>query len=131
MEWFQQVPVVVRALIYGLSAAAGSGIFLRAVLHKITPDAKDRMEDARLRRVEDDDRIAHLEAELKASNERYYAEREAHIATKERMVATDARLEMLSARLDRGGKSLLTPDDVAQDRLDDPPGEPHDDREGA
>jgi hypothetical protein len=129
-EWFSQLPWGWR--VAALVAGALGSVFPAAVVaNKLWPDADKRLEDARHRRIEDDERIEHLEAEVKAANDRYYAEREAHIATKERMVATDARLEMMAARMGMGGKETVTPDDVVQDRAALPPGEPPiiDDRE--
>lgn len=128
LSWLDGLHPLARALFLAVSGMGGLGI-VGVILDKLFPSAKERMEDARNRRVEDDERILHLEAELRAANERYYAEREAHIATKERMVATDARLEMLATRI--GLQKPITPEDIAEDRELRPPGEPHDDRREA
>ena len=139
LTWLNEIHPLIRALVV---AATGGGVlgFLGLLVDKIWPSAKDRMEHDRLKRVEDDVRIAHLEKELQDLREHYevklhearqdlYNEQKAHIKTQKDSVAIDAQLEILASRL--GVSKPVLPSHITEDREDHPPGVPHDDREEA
>lgn len=146
LAWLNGLHPVVRALILTVSGLGGLGA-IGVILDKLLPSAKERLEEARLRRVEDraedNETISHLEqlvTRLEARNRelereadeaktKVYAEREARITEKQQAATTMIELELLRSKL--GMANVILPEDVAEDRAALPPGEPHDDREGA
>lgn len=111
----------------------GGAGFIGVVLDKLFPSAKERMEDARLRRLEDDERIEHLERRIQElererdeAKEKAYVEREARIAEKQQHASKMIELDLLRSKLQMG--DVVLPEDVAQEDASELP---HDDREGA
>lgn len=131
-SWLDGLHPLVRALLIAVSGMGGVGV-LGLILDKLWPSAKDRMEDARVRRVEDDETIVRLEARIQdlererdEAKERAYVERETRIAEKQKAATTMIELELLRSKLQMG--SVVLPEDVEQDRAALPPGQPLDDR---
>jgi hypothetical protein len=114
----------------------GGAGFVGVILDKLFPSAKERLEDARLRRLEDDDRIEHLERRIQElererdeAKEKAYVEREARIAEKQQHASKMIELDLIRAKL--GMANVTLPEDIEDDQPSSAAEMPHDDREGA